>query len=307
MKWIRENFSKKFQLKDRMIIFKDFDKTTKSVTEFYDEAPFPNYDDMETKDDLVQKILQNNFNKNLKDFIGFNRSFLEVGSGTCQLSLALAIGTNNDVVALDPTMASLKLGQEFAQKNNINNVTFINASLFQNVIADESFDVVWCSGVLHHTYDSKLGFETLIKWAKKDGIVFIGLYNTYGRLRTNFRQFIFNCLGRGKLARATVSVLDPVLRKTKSKNKFDAWFQDQYEHPVERKHSIDEVLNWFDENNVEFLGSLPNCKFGEVDDNFVQFDKNRSTFMSRVFAQLDMLFQTYGSEGGLFIMVGRKK
>ena len=33
-----------------------------------------------------------------------------------------AIGTNNLIVAMDPTEASLRLGKDFAEKNNINNV-----------------------------------------------------------------------------------------------------------------------------------------------------------------------------------------
>ena len=50
-----------------------------------------------------------------------NKSFLEVGSGTCQLSLALASGTNNSIIAMDPTKASLRLGKDFAEKNNDGN------------------------------------------------------------------------------------------------------------------------------------------------------------------------------------------
>lgn len=285
-----------------------FDATTDKVKDFYEVEPFPNFDELENKDMLSHKIMENRFNQGLKDLVGFGSSFLEVGSGTCQLSLALALGTNNEVVAMDPTLKSLRLGQKFATRNEITNIHFLNASLFEDVIQENYFDFVWCSGVLHHTYNSKKGFQTISQWVKPGGIVFIGLYNRYGRLRTNFRQLLYFLLAKGKIAKRIIHYLDPVLRTSKSEAKRKAWFADQYLHPVERKHTIDEVLQWFDDNDIQFLGSLPSCRFATNTGGFIQFNENdRANKASRLAAQIDMLFQTYGAEGGLFIMAGRKK
>ena len=55
----------------------------------------------------------------MKKFIGFNKSLIEIGSGTCQLANYLAVGTNNQVYAFDSSFNSLKLGKNFADKNNI--------------------------------------------------------------------------------------------------------------------------------------------------------------------------------------------
>ena len=129
-------------------------QTTVEVTNFYDQSPFPNFNSFQNKQELLKIIEANSFLKDLKNYIGLNKSFLEVGS-TCQLSLALATGTNNSFVAMDPTKASLKLGQEFAEKNMIKNVSFLNADIFDNPCKDNYFDYVWCSGVLHHTMDQK--------------------------------------------------------------------------------------------------------------------------------------------------------
>ena len=62
-----------------------------------------------------------------------------------QLSNYLAIGTNNDIYAMDPTMQSLALGYKFCKENNISNVNFVNADLFEDVFNEETFDLVWCS------------------------------------------------------------------------------------------------------------------------------------------------------------------
>ena len=105
--------------------------TTNIVTDFYKVAPFPNYNGYETKTDILQILNQNTLLKDLKNTIGFNKKFIEVGSGTSQLSIALAIGTNNEVIALDPTLESLELGLQFASQNKVSNVRFLNADLLK--------------------------------------------------------------------------------------------------------------------------------------------------------------------------------
>ena len=99
-------------------------------SKFYSSAPFPNYQGYENAHDLQKTLSENVFLNDLKKHIGLGKKFIEVGSGTCQLSLAFAIGTNNLLVAMDSTKESLKLGKDFAEKNNINNVTFLNSDIF---------------------------------------------------------------------------------------------------------------------------------------------------------------------------------
>ena len=77
-------------------------RTTVEVTKFYGEAPFPNYQGYENAFGLQKTVSENVFLNDLKNHIGLNKKFIEVGSGTCQLSLAFAIGTNNLLVAMDP-------------------------------------------------------------------------------------------------------------------------------------------------------------------------------------------------------------
>ena len=126
--------------KDGLLTFEIIDKTTQSVTDFYNVEPFPNYEENENKGSLLLKGDRNELSKKLKELIGLNKSFIEIGSGTSQLSNYLAAGTNNNIVAFDPTEAALRLGYDFATKNNINNVTFVNADIFDDILQDEVFD-----------------------------------------------------------------------------------------------------------------------------------------------------------------------
>ena len=294
-----------FKNEDGILCSEIKDSTTIESTEFYIEAPFPNYQGYENAHILQKIVSENIFLNDLKKHIGFGKKFIEVGSGTSQLSLAFAVGTNNLLVAMDPTKESLKLGRDFAKKNNINNVIFLNSDIFDDVVQDNFFDVVWCSGVLHHTKDSKKGFEIISKWVKEDGLIIIGVYNKIGRLRTNFRQVIYKIFNKNNFCKKLISILDPYLRKNLSEEKRQAWFRDQYEHPLERKHSIDEVINWFEENSISFLGSIPNPNFEFK--NISQMDGDKGIFLNRLFAQITMLFSNLGGEGGLCIVVGKKQ
>ena len=280
--------------------------TTEKVSDFYTQNPFPNYDEFEDIGSLINKSEKNVFMKSLKREIGFSKTIIEVGSGTSQFSINLAARTNNNVIAFDPTRASLVLGRDFARRNGISNCIFVNADLLLDPFEPGSFDLVWCSGVLHHTRDPKAGFKIISKWVKKDGIIIIGLYNKYGRLRTVFRQKLFKLFLKSQFGRRLVFLLDPVLRKDISKEKKDAWFQDQYEHPVESLHTFDEVLGWFEDESIEFVTAYPKADFQDFDFLNLLNKTGKGDVVTRFYAQVGMIFSHLGSEGGLFLVIGRK-
>ncbi len=295
---------KKLEVIEGVLTYPITNNTTKEVTDFYDVEPFPNYSNADNNLSIVEKGDSNPFFKKLKDHIGYNRSFLEVGAGTCQLSNYLAIGTNNQIYALDPTLESIKLGKNFAKKNSILNVNFVRADIFDDVFKPESIDVVWCSGVLHHTKDPRKGFEVISKYVKRDGTIIVGLYNKYGRLRTYIRGYLFSIFGEKFL-----KLFGPVLRKmdSRDKRKINSWIRDQYMHPVESIHSFDEVIEWFEENNIKFVSSYPSCEM-TVDVSDEYFEKQGvGTMCERILQQIAMIFSPLGGEGGLFVFIGRKK
>lgn len=296
-------FKKNHNIEENLIKFDISDKIVKKVTNFYTDSPFPNYEDSDDKSSINFKGEKNFLAREFKKFIGFNKDVLEVGCGTGQISLYFAIGTNNRIFALDPTIASINLGKEFSKKNKIENVRFINADIFDDIFNDEVFDFIWTNGVLHHTKEPSQAFDTITRYLKKNGFILVGLYNKYGRLRTIFRRYLYKLFGR-----PIVMFLDPILRKTKRNNikQIDSWIRDQYEHPVESLHTLDEVLFWFNKNNIEFISSIPNSDFSNSSLKNIFNRSSKGTFLSRLFSQIMMLFNNLGSDGGLFIVIGKK-
>jgi len=296
-------FKKKYIIKENFIQFNIDDSTVEKVIDFYSESPFPNYENNDDKSSINFKGDKNYLSREFKRFIGFNKNVLEVGCGTGQLSLYFGIGTNNRVFALDPTINSINLGNEFSKKNKINNVRFVNADIFDDVFHNKSFDFIWTNGVLHHTKNPSLAFDLISKYLKNNGYILLGLYNKYGRLRTLFRRILYKIFGS-----TLIKLLDPTLRNIKKGNdrQIKAWIRDQYEHPVESLHTLDEVLKWFKKNNIEFINSVPSCNL-IYNKNLNLFEKtSKGNFFSRLYSQISMLFNNLGADGGLFIVIGKK-
>ena len=101
---------------------------------------------------------------------------------------------------------------------------------------------------------------------------------------------------------------DPTLKNLKISNEErKSWIKDQYFHPIESLHTLDEVLEWFDNNDIEYINSIPSCDFEFSQDYADLFKKNSiGTFYSRIINQLSMIFNRLGSDGGLFVVIGKK-
>ncbi len=275
-------------------------ETTKIIENFYKTKPFPNYKKKDNKNSILNTGDKNYIAKKIKNHFKFNKKILEVGSGTCQLSNYLSIGTNNEIVAMDTTLESLKLGKKFSDQNSIKNINYVKADLFDDIFEENVFDLVWCSGVLHHTNEPYNGFKNILRYVKKDGYIIIGLYNNIFRIKTILRKYLFKIFGKKLLM-----IFDPHLRKIKGETeKINSWINDQYQHPVESLHSIDEILKWFETNDVEFVSSIPSFGKNSNKDIFEIHDKGDK--ISRFLSQLFSIFTPLADEGGLFIVVGKK-
>jgi uncharacterized protein YbaR (Trm112 family) len=70
------------------------DDVTQDMKAFYEETPFPNYDDFDSLDSLIEKARRGHFAKQLDDQVPPGALILECGCGTGQLTnfLSVAIG-----------------------------------------------------------------------------------------------------------------------------------------------------------------------------------------------------------------------
>jgi SAM-dependent methyltransferase len=270
---------------------------TERVRSFYEENPFPSYEGLEEFGELVSKGHDNSFSKNLLDAIGYNKTILECGCGTGQLSHYLQLN-NNHVLGIDMSLASLGLAVEHKRRNALTRASFAQMNIFNLAIKDNSFDVVISHGVLHHTFDARRAFAAIVKKLKPGGIIMVGLYNRPARLPTLIRSKLIGLLGPN---------IDFVVRsRIRDKRKAAIWIADQYYNPHETWHSLDEVLAWFKENHVDYLNASPAILGTDGEDAGGLFNATSpGTRYQRTVTQLAWL-GTIAREGALFDVIGKK-
>ncbi len=134
---------------------------TDAVKAFYEETPFPNYDDFDSVATLVQKARKGIFASMLDEQLPPGVRVIECGCGTGQLSNFLS-SSGRTVFGTDICENSLRLGQSFARQHGLSNVSFVQMNLFRTAFKPGSFHFVISNGVLHHTSDPKQGFLSRI-------------------------------------------------------------------------------------------------------------------------------------------------
>jgi len=276
---------------------------TEVVKSFYEETPFPNYDEHDSIRSLIEKSRRGMYARRLDETIKYNSTVLEVGCGTGQLTNFLGMSCRK-VVGTDMCLNSLRLGEEFRKTHGLTQVRFLQMNLFRPALFDEQYDVVLCNGVLHHTADPYGGFKELVPLVKPGGYIIIGLYNTYGRLFTDLRRHVF------RLTRGNAKWVDPILRRSGlSEGKRKAWFADQYCHPHESKHTFGEVLEWFDENDIDFVRGVPAMRTEDdgLGGECLFEPQPAGTPFDHFLVQAIEIFAAGQKEGGFFIMIGRKR
>ena len=101
-------------------------------------------------------------------------SVLDVGCGVGMETMALREVTGaGEVLGIDLKLALLGRRDEF---RDVPGVSFVVASAFDLPFADESFDLVYSQGVLHHTYDTREAFRSIARRVAPGGRQFVWLY-----------------------------------------------------------------------------------------------------------------------------------
>jgi len=275
------------------------DARTEAVRRFYDAAPFPGYPPRDSLQALRARAERNPFVRLLDEAIAANARVVEVGCGTGQMCLYLA-RADRLVVGLDLSRAALRLGAEAARRFGLERVRFIESDLRDAGVQPGSFDVVYSSGVLHHTPDPRASFARLARLARPGGAIVLGVYNAFARVPTRLRR------ATARLTGFRLVPFDPVLRdRAAEPARREAWLRDQYRHPEEHVHTLAEVQSWFAENGVEYLRAYPSAVLDDEPDQLFSPAPDNWRVEGWL-AQIGWM-RTLGREGGLFFTIGRRR
>jgi SAM-dependent methyltransferase len=229
-----------------------------SVVELYEAHPFPSIEDKRAKVAAEMPIRLRLLGIGPGDYVG--RRVLDAGCGTGEYACWYA-SQGSDVTAVDLSAPSLGRAREYAAGQGLENVRFQKQSVLALDFPDASFDYVYSMGVLHHTPDPYGGFRELCRVLRPGGVIVVSLYNRWSRLPHNVKQAVVRGIAGSDPDRrvAWAKRLFPRTCRALQRNRGNdsgAILYDAFAIPHESRHSVGELLRWFDDNRVDYLGAF---------------------------------------------------
>ena len=265
---IREERYDYTKISNEIAVLKQVKETTsKRVKDFYEESPYPKYEFRETAQEYgnlnldlyIKRIVAREID-NVK--IVKKPKILIAGAGTGGPAIRFCTTLNNaEVTALDLSFNSLAYGKRIAEDNNIKNIEYIQGDILDIKKINKKFDLIHCTGVLHHMKDPEKGLKSLVDVLETGGFMQLGYYSEISKKHLepyrkmikdnkytseitdirNFRSQIINSPDKMEIHR-TVDFYNLSMLK-------DLLF-----HPQEKFYNLEALKKIFELNKLEFLG-----------------------------------------------------
>jgi SAM-dependent methyltransferase len=174
--------------------------------------------------------------------------------------------------ALGATVVGLDAGrgpEEAGASLDDPRIGVVQGSVLRLPFRDETFDLAFCDGVIHHTPDPRAAFRELARVVRPGGGVYVWVYPREGRLRESFFRAVRAVTTRlpGSLVRATSFALAPLtlVVPSYSATRFGraTWAEcaqvvhDWLAPPLQSHHDYDEVAGWAAECGLTRMERLP--------------------------------------------------
>ena len=108
-------------------------------------------------------------------------NILIAGCGTGIQILEASKYSNCEITAIDLSNSSISYAKRKVDEYGLENVHFIEMDILELTSIDKRFDLIECSGVLHHMDDPTKGLSNLFNVLEPKGFLKLGLYSKYAR------------------------------------------------------------------------------------------------------------------------------
>jgi 2-polyprenyl-3-methyl-5-hydroxy-6-metoxy-1,4-benzoquinol methylase len=238
----------------------------------YEENPYPRWKDMgfNTAGSYQQALLKNFPELNLSHWQGKKKlNVLVAGCGTGRQAIRLASYFNDlNIVAIDLSGRSLAYAKQQASKYNVENIQFIQADILDFSDFPILFDVIECSGVLHHMEDPEQGLQSLQKLLSPTGVMKIALYSETARKQViSFRKLMAHnkqqsgqdldqrLLRQALLMNQIPGDWDDIINSNDFFSMSNC--RDLIFHEQEQQFTPNTISNLLANNQLDFVGMLP--------------------------------------------------
>jgi len=231
-------------------------KIQETVVGMYSEHPWPL--NRETDEEMGWRLKC--LGVEPSDYQG--KKVLDMGCGTGEYAMWYAKQGAAEVQGIDLSQGSLAVARQRKQEGGYDNADFREMDILNCSLPDNYFDYSYSVGVLHHTGDPFTGFKHLVRITKPGGIVIVSLYSKYSRRLLRIKQTICKWLGGDDIDKRVAwgeRLFGGTLRKLDRRYHGLNTKQISYDifgFPHESLHSAKEILDWFDQTGVEFIGAF---------------------------------------------------
>jgi SAM-dependent methyltransferase len=122
---------------------------------------------------------------------------LVAGCGTWQSAKFALCHPEARVLGIDVSTTSLEHTETLKRKYDLANLETRQLPIESAAELNRSFDLIVCTGVLHHLADPEVGLRALRSALKQDGALYLMLYAPYGRVGVSMLQEYCRRLGVG--------------------------------------------------------------------------------------------------------------
>ena len=188
---------------------------------------------------------------------------LVAGCGTWQAAKYALIHPDARVAGIDVSETSIAHTDKLKHQYALSNLSINRLPIERAGDLDLQFDLIVCTGVLHHLRDPDAGLASLRSVLKPDGAIYLMVYAPYGRIGISMLQEYCRLLGIGASKEDLRDLIESlrslpqhhplasVLRGSRDAADPDA-LDDALLNPRDRAYSVPQLLDFVDRNGLSF-------------------------------------------------------
>jgi SAM-dependent methyltransferase len=237
------------------------------VRDFYERVPYPPpVANLDTQRDLYRNPVHRRarFHRMWPtERPRSNQKILIAGCGTSQAARHALREADAQVTAIDFSEASLRHTRDLQRSYKLENLDVHQLAIEDIQRLGRRFDIIVCTGVLHHLRDPDLGLRTLREVLNPGGAMHLMVYAPYGRAGIYMMQEYCRLLDVGKSEadlrdlRTTLDFLPMdhaitgALRRARDFRRPDA-MADALLNPLDRAYTVSAVYAWLERCGMKF-------------------------------------------------------
>jgi SAM-dependent methyltransferase len=199
-------------------------------------------------------------------------SILVAGCGTVQAGYIAFTNRDDEVVGIDLAEASLAHERFLQDRHGLSNLKLFKGDLLDVASIGRDFDVIICTGVLHHMAEPAAGLNALRDVLTSDGVMVLMLYGATVRTGVYMLQDAFRRMGIAQSPEG-VAIVRQILGELPGRHyaqdyiraseelKDDAAIVDTFLHPQDRAYTVPQLLELVDGAGLSFQNWIDNLPY----------------------------------------------